>query len=387
MDIIEQLSEASRTRPEQLQKLKDTGMKLVGYTGSFVPEELIYASGATPYMLCRGGEPEPPETVLPYMLRILNPYARAQTGYFLLGVDPIIPMLDLIIAECSDCHMARLADLFDYFRLPTARLGIPPDWEKRLSYDYYSRGLIRLKEQLEALSGNEISELMLREATESINELRSLLMKINELRKRQPPPIGGYDFIRLNHYSHYCNLKDVTEKLSDLYQQLKTAKSPFDQEAPRILLAGRVLAVGDYVLPKLMEALGAVVVVEFLDQGTRHFLWNVKTEGDMIANMAARYYLERIPPSVFQPAWEKRTIFIEKLVKDFGVHGVVWYQLSFEEIYDMECAIVSRAMEREAIPFLKLESSFEYSREAMGPLTTRVESFIESIKQKQKRGD
>jgi benzoyl-CoA reductase/2-hydroxyglutaryl-CoA dehydratase subunit BcrC/BadD/HgdB len=34
------------------------------------------------------------------------------------------------------------------------------------------------------------------------------------------------------------------------------------------------------------------------------------------------------------------------------------------------------------IPFLKLESSYEYSREAMGPLITRVETFIESIKTK-----
>jgi len=48
----------------------------------------------------------------------------------------------------------------------------------------------------------------------------------------------------------------------------------------------------------------------------------------------------------------------------------------------LEGAIVSKAMEDMKIPFLKLESSCEYAREAMGPLTTRVESFAESIKQK-----
>jgi hypothetical protein len=35
-----------------------------------------------------------------------------------------------------------------------------------------------------------------------------------------------------------------------------------------------------------------------------------------------------------------------------------------------------------SIPFLKLESSYEYSREAMTPLTTRVESFIETVRQR-----
>jgi hypothetical protein len=34
------------------------------------------------------------------------------------------------------------------------------------------------------------------------------------------------------------------------------------------------------------------------------------------------------------------------------------------------------------IPFLKLESSYEYSREAMAPLTTRIESFVETIKRR-----
>ncbi len=34
------------------------------------------------------------------------------------------------------------------------------------------------------------------------------------------------------------------------------------------------------------------------------------------------------------------------------------------------------------MPFLKLESAYENSREAMGPLTTRVESYIASIQQR-----
>jgi benzoyl-CoA reductase/2-hydroxyglutaryl-CoA dehydratase subunit BcrC/BadD/HgdB len=34
------------------------------------------------------------------------------------------------------------------------------------------------------------------------------------------------------------------------------------------------------------------------------------------------------------------------------------------------------------VPLLKLESSYEYSREAVGPLTTRIESFIETVRQR-----
>lgn len=382
MDILGELAEIVRTRSEDLKKHKDRGIKIIGYTGRFVPEELIYAADAIPYLLCRGGEAEPAEATLPYMLRVMSPYTRAQIGYHLLGLDPVIPMLDLIVADCCDCHMARLADLLEYFSLPTTRIGIPPDWEKKLSADYYYRGLSRLKEKLEGLTGNIISDQKLKESIDSMNKIRGLLRKINILRKEQPPPIGGHDFIRLNHYSFYCDLEYFADELTALYDQLIKGERFFTKEAPRILLAGHIIAVGDYIVPKLIEDSGGVIAAEFLDEGMRHCLWNIRTNGDLMKNLGETYYIERTPPSIFQPAWKDRIEFLKKLIQDFYIDGVVWYQLSYEEIYDMEGSIVSKSLEDIRIPFLKLESSFEYAREEMGPLRTRIESFIETIKNK-----
>jgi len=382
LDTLEELAQIARTRPEKLKERKEKGIKLIGYIGRFVPEELIHASGALPFLLCRGGQPEPPDAVIPYMLRFMSPYSRSQIGYHLLGIDPVIPMLDLTVVQCSDCHESRLADLFEYFKLPTARLGVPPDWEKSLSREYYYKELNRLREKLEVLTGNKIADKKLEDSIESINKIRDLLSKINLLRKEQPPRIGGYDFIRLNHYSFYCDLEVLTAKLKELYEELQKSKSSFSTEAPRILLAGHVVGVGDYVVPKLVEDSGGVVAAEFLDEGMRHCAWNVKVDGDLMRSLGETYYLERTPPSIFQPAWEERVEIMKKLIRDFNIDGVIWYELSFEEIYDLECAIVSKAMAEINIPLLKLESSYEYSREAVGPLTTRVESFIESVKQR-----
>jgi benzoyl-CoA reductase/2-hydroxyglutaryl-CoA dehydratase subunit BcrC/BadD/HgdB len=382
LDTLEELAQIARTRPEKLKEQKKKGIKIVGYIGRFVPEELIYASGALPYLLCRGGQPEPPDAVIPYMLRFMSPYSRSQIGYHLLGVDPVVPMLDLIVVQCSDCHESRLADLFEYFKLPTARLGVPPDWEKSLSRDYYYKGLNQLKEKLEGLTGNKISDEKLKESIGSINEMRGLLENINILRREQPPHLGGYDFVRLNHYSFYCDPEMLTGKLNKLYEELQKGKSPFFEKAPRILLAGHVVGVGDYVVPKLIEDSGGVIAAEFLDEGMRHCAWNVKMNGDLMRNLGETYYLQRTPPSIFQPGWEKRVEIMRKIIKDFNIGGVIWYELAFEEIYDLECSIVSKAMAEMKVPFLKLESSYEYSREAVGPLTTRVESFIESVKQR-----
>jgi benzoyl-CoA reductase/2-hydroxyglutaryl-CoA dehydratase subunit BcrC/BadD/HgdB len=382
MDLLKQLAEISRRRLEILKKEKEKGTKIIGYTGRFVPEELILAAGALPYLLCKGGEPEPPEAVLPYALRYLSPFARAQIGYHLLSVDPVMPLLDLIIAQCGDCHMERVADLLEYFGLPTDRLGVPSDWEKGISAQYYYRGLTRVKEKLEDITENEISHERLGESIRAVNRVRGLLEAISSLRKEQPPPIGGYDFIRINHYSFYCGLDELTDKLEALCAALKQAPKSFSEGAPRILLAGHVIGIGDYVVPKLIEDLGGVIVREFLDEGLRGYGYTVKDEGDLLANLGKTYYLERTPPSIFQPAWGKRVESVKSLIKEFSVDGVIWYQLSFEEVYNMESSILAKSMEEMDIPFLKLESSYEYSREAMGPLITRVETFIESIKTK-----
>jgi benzoyl-CoA reductase/2-hydroxyglutaryl-CoA dehydratase subunit BcrC/BadD/HgdB len=382
MDPLEELAKIARTRPEKLKEQKDKGIKIVGYIGRFVPEELIIASGALPYLLCRGGQPEPPDAVIPYMLRFMSPYSRSQIGYHLLGMDPVVPMLDLIVVQCSDCHESRLADLLEYFKLPTMRLGVPPDWEKSISRDYYYRGLMRLKKKLEDLSGNDISEKKLRQSIQSLDTVKCLLSKINQLRKTQPPPIGGDDFIRLNHYTFYCDPEVSAGKLNNLYAELQRRPSPFSTEAPRILLAGHVVGVGDYVVPKLIEDAGGVIAAEFLDEGMRQCAWDEKAGGDLMGNLADSYYLRRTPPSIFQPAWEVRIESMKKLISECRINGVIWYELSFEEIYDMECSVISKALNQMGIPFLKLESSYEYSREAIGPLTTRVESFIESVKQR-----
>ncbi|MBN1188346.1 MAG: 2-hydroxyacyl-CoA dehydratase [Dehalococcoidales bacterium] len=380
MNTLSELAQITRTRPEKLKEEKKKGKKIVGYLGRFVPEELIYASGAIPYLLCKGGQPEPPDAVIPYMLRFMSPYSRSQIGYHLMGVDPVMPMLDLIVVQCSDCHESRLADLFEYFKLPALRLGVPADWEKTLSQDYYYEELVRLKGNLENITGNKVSDSGLSEAIASLNRIRDILSKINSLRKNRLPPLSGSDFIRLNHYSFHSDREAAFSRLNELYHELKEAQSPFHQESPRLLLAGHVVGMGDYVVPKIIEESGGIIAAEFLDEGMIHCRNQVKAEGDLLRNLARTYYLERTPPSIFQPAWETRANLLKEMIKEADIDGVIWYELSFEETYDMECSVMTKILGEAGIPILKLESSYEYSREAMAPLVTRIESFIETIK-------
>jgi len=385
MTIRSRLEERAQTFPNRLQQAGQEGHRAVGSTGRFIPEEMILACGALPYLLCRGGEPEAPEAVLPYMLRFMSPFARAQIGYHLLNAEPVIPELDLIAAQCDDCHMTRLADLIEYFGLPTAKVGVPPDWDKPLSVDYYRRSLGKLADRLAEITGVEPAGDRLRTAIERMNALRDSLTRIDRLRLRERPPLGGEDFIRLQHLSFLVEPEVVIEELDRLHDELETRPSPFAANAPRILLAGHVVAVGDYTVPSMIEEMGGVIVAEMLDEGHRFHRWKVDPNGDPMESLVETYYRERVPPTVFQPSWDERLEHLNGLIDECRVDAVIWYQLSFEEIYNLEYSVVAKELGTRGVPLLKLESSYENSREATGSLETRIESFLVSVTDSHRR--
>ena len=74
----------------------------------------------------------------------------------------------------------------------------------------------------------------------------------------------------------------------------------------------------------------------------------------------------------------KRFEFALKLIKDFNVSGVIWYELLCCETYDSESYYFANKLEEQNIPMLILES--DYSTSITGQMKTRIEAFIEIIK-------
>lgn len=377
---MKELTNVSRNRPTELREAKDAGTKIVEHTGNFIPEELIYAAGAKPYLMCRGGEPEPPESPLAYLLRFMNPLARSLAGYHMLGLDPVTPFADMIAFQETDCQVGRVSELMEYQKLPVYKLGVPSDWKKILSQEYYYRALGKFKSRLEGLTGETITDEKLLEQIELSNRINKGLEKIDELRKKDNPPITGYEFMRLNHCSFHMDPKQAAEAVEAVYEEIKDAEGRFEKGTPRILLAGHAVAIGDYAVIKITEDSGAMIVSEMMDEGIRPFKWEIPTEGNLIENIGKRNYISKFPPNIFQPAWKERFEHMKGLMEEYKIDGVIWYQLAFDEIYDMEAACLAKWLGEMNVPFMKLESSYEYSRESMGPLETRLESFVHSIK-------
>ncbi len=382
-EIMKELEQLSKARVKELVQAKKNGAKIIEYNGTFIPEEIIRAAGAETYLALRGGEPEPTDAVLDYMLRFMNPLARSLAGFMELGLDPITPISDILITQQTDNHIGRISELLEFKEINIGKVGIPADWKTKGADKYYESSLKKMVAQVEEITGQKVDWDKARENFAKSNKINGYLREINELRKKDNPPIGLTDVIKLHHYSFIVDPDVVIEKLAAIVDELKEAPGAFADDAARLMFVGRAIAIGDYTVPRVFEESGAVGVVEFFDEGYRVLEKDIDTEAeDLVAEFAKNRYVDTMPISVMQPAWKERAAYIKKLADEYKVDGIVWYQLIFDEIYDMEYTCLAKALENSGISLIKLESSYEYSRESMGPLTTRIESFVESVKEK-----
>jgi len=379
MDTLEKLESHLRTRVVDLAKAKKEGKKIIGYTpGGYMPEEMVYAAGAIPVGLIRGGEHLPVEVAGAYLARWMDTFCRAQIGYKVLKEDEIYQMIDLMVIAVTDVNIRSIADVLGcYFGTSDLFTFGVPHRKTEHALNYYIHGLNRLKNKLEEITGNEIADTKLKDAIELSNRERELLKEISLLRKSSSLPVTGKQFARLNHISFIGDRVTVVELLEELRDELKEGAKPF--KGPRVLLTGSTLAMGDYKMFDLIEKSGGDVVIEEFAEGLRHYWQTVNLNGDVMGALADRYFMRRVPPAWFRQSYPESFSFISGLAKDFNVDGAIWYQLMYRDSYDVASYIFPDVFKEETGLFtLKIES--DYDEAEVGPFTTRVETFIETLR-------
>jgi benzoyl-CoA reductase/2-hydroxyglutaryl-CoA dehydratase subunit BcrC/BadD/HgdB len=378
MEATQKLEEHLRTRVDELTKIKKEGGKIIGYLpGGYMPEELVYACGAMPIQLTRGGDPEPVAISAGYVPRFLDTFCRSQIGYKILGDEPLYELIDLLVAPVTDNNIRAIADCWNFYTdLEVFRYGIPHTKDD-LGFNYYLDGLNLLKGKLEGFTGTRIEDEKLREAIALSNRMRELFKEISLTRKSARPPISSRDFIKLNHASFHADRSIMLEVLESLAKELKRREAP-NSSGPRILFTGSTLAMGDHKVLDLLEASGAQIVIEYFDEGLRDYWKNVANNVDLMKALADRYFMKKVPGAYFRPSRE-RLDFILKLARDFKVDGILWYQLMYRDGADIQSYRFSQILKKELdIPMLKLQSDWDMAGE-IGPFRTRIEAFVETI--------
>jgi benzoyl-CoA reductase/2-hydroxyglutaryl-CoA dehydratase subunit BcrC/BadD/HgdB len=375
------VSNVHSLRIKELLDEKKEGRKIIGSYCVFVPEEIALAANATLVGLCSGAD-FAMEEVEKYLPRNTCALIKSSFGFKLGKVCPYIESTDMIVGE-NTCDGKKKA--YETLNGLVNNLYVMdlPQVKSSQGRALLKQEYLRFKESVENLTGKKITAESVKEAIKTVNAKRAAIHRLSSLRKYDPAPISGLDALLINQVFFYDNPKRFTASVNrvcdELEKRAQENKGVFPARTPRILISGCPQAVPNWKLPYLIETSGAVIVGEEScvgERGTRNLTdESGKTIDEMMDAIVDRYF--KVDCAIFTPNQE-RCNHVQEMFKKYNADGVIHYGLQFCQPYIMESMPVEKALEKNGIPTLRIET--DYSMEDAGQLKTRIEAFIEQLR-------
>jgi len=312
-----------------LNRYKDTGVKVVGYTCSYVPEELIISAGLQPYRLPNIGANASaltPSFVCPFASATLENILRFESSFS-----------GFVIAHTCD-PMWRLYDI------------------------------LRFQKFLEKNCNGKIDHNALLNSIELCNESRTLLKNIYMLNSGSKYAVNASDLFSIV-------LAGMWMPKSEYNAKIKELNIGDDKISENVRLHLNGTAIYDIDLIKMIEDSGGFIASDDLCTGSRYFWSKVEKSDDPIHSLAYRY-LKRIPcPS--QGPLKERLEYVNYMIKEFKVQGVITLAGRFCDPILYDSVHLRNMLVKNGIPTMIID--YETPAQEIGRIKTRVEAFIESI--------
>jgi benzoyl-CoA reductase subunit C len=346
-----------------------TGRKVLGYFCTYVPEEIIYASGVLPVRIL--GSHEAQSVTEPHIFAMFCPLCRDCLAQGLQGRYDYLG--GIMIAQC--CLHMRQAFTSWQKHIPleySYYLYMPHGVQTSRVYPYLRGELEDFKKSLEEWTGKKITDKDLDHAIEVNNENRRLMRHVYEFRKGKKPKLTGLESMEMVVSSQMTDKEEHNEALKELLKELPNREMS-RETGTRLMILGS--EDDDTEFLRMVESLGATLVIEDHCTGSRYFWNEVVPQEDRLSAIAARY-IDRPPcPS---KDWPERTRpqHILKLAKDYDVEGALLIQQKFCDPHEIDIPAIKDYLERNGIPTYFLEFDVTVP---VGQFKTRVEAFLETF--------
>ena len=367
---------------DYVNKWKESGGHVVGYTCSYVPDEIFYSMGILPYRI-RGFGTE--ETTIgdtyfgPFICSLPKCMLQlAGEGKFsFLDGAIITPGCDSIrrLDECwrkagNDIEGA-LPDFFFHYGVPHKYADYTIKW--------FEEETRRLIEAIENHFNVRLDENKLREAVKLYNHSRKLLEKFDSLRTAAEPPFTGTDSLALVLAGTAMPRDEYNGLLEKFLKEAEKEKGISDRF--RLMLVGS--ANDDVELVRLIEGDRALVVADNLCFGSRFHSDFVDEEGDPVHNLTKRYLSRNDCPRMYGE-YKSRLKTLKEKAEAADIDGVILQNIRFCDLHGSENGLFERDLEAIGIPCMRLEREYGPLVET-GRMKMRVDAFMERIQQKRRR--
>lgn len=369
--MIEEFRKVFEQRFQLAKEATASGEKVFGWLCTYVPVEILEAGGLYPMRIMGGAE----DTTLADAHLYSNNCSFAR-NCLELALRKEYDFLEGVVAAFTCDAIRRLFDIWSlYLNTPFTHIIALPHKITENTTRYYKEELSLFKEALEKHLGKKITDDQLQKAIALHNETRSLLKELYELKKAPSVPISGSETMEVILAGMVLPKAKYNPMLKQLLRQLKSSAPRAGNGNVRILISGSYIDNPQYL--RVIEELGADVVVDDLCNGSKYFWDMVDTKGNPMDAIAKRY-LERIPCARVRPS-TRRIDHLSQLVKDYHVEGVILEAIKFCDLYQEDQPLIKKRLKELDVPLLYLER--EYLMSGVSQMRTRIQAFLENIKE------
>lgn len=358
-----------------LQEWKTNGGRIMGYTCSFVPEELFIAAGFMPFRI-RGTGSQNSDMADDYFesanicSMIRHTFNKVLTGEYGFIDGAVIG---------GGCDGNR--HILDNWEKSPAKIPFLdrifiPHASNELTAEYFLGQLSGLKARMEKYFDVIITDEKLRGAIKLCNEVRELQRELYALRLSDNPPITGSETVAVIVAGSSMPKEEYRDDLKKLIGELRGAKVLDRKYSARVMIVGP--GHDDTSMSDIVEDLGGLVVNDLTCFGGKVIFGSVKEDGtDPLKAIADYQVLTRpfCPKNLGAHSLINKEVFDR--IKEFKVDGVIGQIFLCCDTWGGEIYILNKELRDAGIPLLRIER--EYTADSTGQLRTRVQAFIETI--------
>jgi len=355
-----------------IEEWKAGGGTVIGHFCSHVPVGVMTAAGVLPFRM-RGTGSTGTELADASFSSINCSFPKHTFNQALRGE---FDFLDGLICISSCDHVRRIYDNWKQ-QLSTPYLTVMslPKKNGEAQVEWYYEEINILRESLGKFLGVEITDDRLRDAIKQVNETRSLQRQMYELRKRERPPISGAEALAVMVAGNSLPRERYNDLLRTLLADLENVEGKSSYRA-RLMIVGSELDDPDYV--QVIEDQGGLVVTDSICFGTRTMWVDCsETEPDPVRALARYYIQERPACPRMNGAQPARAQFVQDMVREFAVDGVVGERMLFCDFWCAEHYMNKADLKEAGIPFIQIDR--EYILSGKGQLQTRIQAFLETM--------
>jgi benzoyl-CoA reductase/2-hydroxyglutaryl-CoA dehydratase subunit BcrC/BadD/HgdB len=351
-----------------------------------VPAEIVHALDATPVRLCNGfyTDDEIGSDLLPQKS---CPLVKSTIGHFVS--DNFSDRPDVVISPTTCDQKAKSGSVIEEMGYTLFDMEFPRTKESEESREYWRRSVRKFTAELSNDLNKKLTRKKLKASITKIGYAQHLYHQLNNLRKNENSPILGVDMFLVTNAFFFDNIDNwinaMKPLVEEMQQRVKDEYNAAHKRSPRIVYTGSPPIFPNLKIPLTIEESDAIIVADETCSSNRMFNDMVSVDewfvNDMVDAVADRY-LKACTCPIFTKNNDRIRRIIE-LARDYKADGVVYQAFAGCQVYEMEQRSVLEAMEKEGIPILYIES--DYSPNQGGQLTTRVEAFIESLKNRRKK--